>query len=221
MDTLRRQIIDIYRKRAGNYNLTANLYYLLSYREWAFRRRAIKALNLKPGDTVIELACGTGLNFSLYQEAIGATGRIIGVDLTDAMLEQARKRVADNAWSNVELIHSDALQYTFPHGVDAIISTYALSLIPEARQVIEKAVEALTLSGRMAVLDFQVPAAWPTWLVSLGLLTIKPFAVTDEWIERRPRPWETIKTAMTELLTHVSTSEMYLGTTYIVSGEKK
>ncbi len=79
---------------------------------------------------MVEIACGTGLNFSLYHEAIEPTGRIIGIDLTDAMLEQARKRVADNGWSNVELVHSDALQYTFPPDVDAIISTNALSLIP-------------------------------------------------------------------------------------------
>lgn len=55
---------------------------------------AVRALKLQPGDTVLELACGTGINFSLFQQYIGPTGQIIGVDLTDAMLDQAQKRVA-------------------------------------------------------------------------------------------------------------------------------
>src|SRR5215467_13151484 len=60
----------------------------------AFRREAVQRLELKRGDLVVDIGCGTGLNFALLQEAIGETGRIIGVDLTDAMLEQARRRVA-------------------------------------------------------------------------------------------------------------------------------
>jgi len=216
--TLRNQVIDIYRKRAKNYDFTANLYYLMGYREWAFRRRAVKALNLKHGDTVLEIGCGTGLNFSLYQEVVGPEGQIIGVDLTDAMLEQARKRVSEKDWRNVELVHSDALAYQFPAGVNGIISTFAFSLIPETRQVIEKAANALAPGGRMALLDFQAPSSWPSWLISVGMAAIRPFAVTDEWLERRP--WETIKSAMNEFLEDVSVVEMYLGVSYLIAGAK-
>ena len=215
---LRQQIIDIYRKRARNYDVTANLYYLFGYPEWAYRRRAVAALNLKPGDIVVEIACGTGLNFPLYQEAVGPTGKIIGVDLTDAMLEQARQRGKDNSWDNVELVHSDALAYQFPDGVDAVISTYALSLIPEADQVLDHAVKALAPGGRLALLDLQIPANWPAWLVSFGVWVMKPFAVKDEWIERRP--WESIIQTMQNLLADVTVSEMYLGLTYVIAGKK-
>lgn len=141
--SLNQQIIDIYRKRAEHYDFTANLYYLLGYREGAYRRQAVDALHLQPGDTVIEIACGTGLNFPLYQEAVGPQGKIIGVGLTDAMLAQARQRVRENGWQNVTLVHSDAREYRFPAGVDGIISTYALSLIPESRQVLQAATKAL------------------------------------------------------------------------------
>lgn len=50
------------RKRSRWYDFTANLYYLLGFREWAYRKKAVAALNLKPGDTVVEIGCGTGLN---------------------------------------------------------------------------------------------------------------------------------------------------------------
>ena len=46
---LNQQIIDLYRKRAQNYDFTANLYYLLGYREWTYRRQAVAALHLEPG----------------------------------------------------------------------------------------------------------------------------------------------------------------------------
>jgi ubiquinone/menaquinone biosynthesis C-methylase UbiE len=134
------------------------------------------------------------------------------------MLAQARKRVATKGWTNVELMQSDALAYEFPTGVDGIISTFAFSLIPETRQVVEKSVQALVPDGRMAVLDFKAPERWPSWLISLGLTVIKPFAVTDEWLARRP--WEAIKSAMADCFQNVSIAEMYLGVTYLIVGEK-
>lgn len=215
---LRNRIIDIYRKRAKNYDYTANLYYLFGYREWAYRRMAVDALHLKLGDTVIELACGTGLNFPLYQAAVGPQGRIIGVDLTDAMLAEAQARVQQNKWHNVTLVHSDALLYQFPKNVNALISTYALSLIPELDQVLMNAAEALEPGGRLALLELQVPDPWPNWLVNLAVYLMRPFAVTDEWLARRP--WKTIREKMGELFTDLSETEKYLGLTYIIAGEK-
>lgn len=216
--SLNQQIIEIYRKRAQNYDFTANLYYLLGYREWAYRRQAVDTLQLQPGDTVVEIACGTGLNFPLYQEAIGPRGKIIGVDLTDAMLAQAQQRIADNGWDNVELVHADARDYRFPASVDAIISTYALSLIPESGQVLEKGVKALAPGGRLALLELQVPKKWPDWLVNAGVWLVKPFAVTDEWLARRP--WETIQQTMRTQLEDVTMTEMYWGLTYVIAGRK-
>jgi len=64
------------------------------------------------GDTVIDMACGTGLNFSLLQKAVGPGGRIVGVDLTDAMLARAQDRIKANGWSNVSLVQADAADST-------------------------------------------------------------------------------------------------------------
>ena len=94
--TTRQEVRAVYRARARHYDLTANLYYLAGFREQRFRKMAVEALGLKPGDRVVEIGCGTGLNFPLLQQKVGRAGRIIGVDLTDAMLAQARKRAATN-----------------------------------------------------------------------------------------------------------------------------
>ncbi|NIP58969.1 MAG: methyltransferase domain-containing protein, partial [Gemmatimonadetes bacterium] len=95
------ELTDLYRRRAPRYDLSANLYYLLGFREWAYRKKAIRALRLEPGDTVVEIGCGTGLNFGLLREAVGPEGRVVGVDMTTAMLEEARERVDREAWDNV------------------------------------------------------------------------------------------------------------------------
>jgi hypothetical protein len=70
----RKEIIDLYRRRARHYDFTAQLYYLAGFREWAYRERAVAALRLNPGDTVVDIGCGTGLNFMLLQEAVGSRG---------------------------------------------------------------------------------------------------------------------------------------------------
>jgi SAM-dependent methyltransferase len=110
-------ITDVYRKRAGNYDFTANLYYLIGFREYAYRRLAIEALHLKKGDTVIDIGCGTGLNFARIEQQIGTEGKLIGVDLTDRMLAQARTRIVRNGWSNVELSQTDAAAYVYDHSL--------------------------------------------------------------------------------------------------------
>src|SRR5215469_338019 len=87
------RLIATYRKKAKHYDVTSRLYPAPGYPQRTQRLRAVRALGLRAGGTVIDIACGTGLNFQLLEEVIGPDGRIIGVDLTDAMLAQAQDRV--------------------------------------------------------------------------------------------------------------------------------
>ena len=165
---------------------------------------------------MVELGCGTGLNFELLHEKIGPTGRLIGVDLTDAMLEVTHRRVVDKGWRNVELVQNDALDYDYPAAVNGIISTFALSLIPECDLVIQRAAQALALGGRITLLELQMPNYWPDWLISIAMAFIRPFTLSDEWLERRP--WHTIGRAMLDKLTDVNVENRFFSTTYIISG---
>jgi demethylmenaquinone methyltransferase/2-methoxy-6-polyprenyl-1,4-benzoquinol methylase len=218
-NTLREFIVNTYRKRAANYDFTANLYYLFGYREWAYRKKAIKALALDPGDTVLELACGTGINFPQYQKYIGPTGRIIGVDITDAMLEQAQKRVAKNQWKNVTLIQHDASIYLPASKVDRVISTYALSIFPDTKKTLENIEKMLVPGGRLTLLELQIPPRWPVWFSSIAVDLMRPFAITDEWVDEKP--WETIRKIMQELFFNIDEEEQYFGLSYIISGAKE
>lgn len=217
-NSLKEYIIETYRKRATNYDFTANLYYLFGYREWAYRQMAVKALKLKSGDTVLELACGTGINFPLFQEYIGSKGKIIGVDLTDAMLEQAQKRVIKEGWENVTLIQQDASTFQIPPHVNAMFSSFALSIFPDTEKVLVNIANSLPLNGRLVLLDLQIPTFWPSWIASAVVVLMKPFAITDDWVVRRP--WKTIRSTIKKLLDNVEVAERYFGLTYVISGEK-
>ncbi len=208
------QLRELYRKRAEHYDVSANLYYLIGFREASYRKRAVSALGLKRGDTVVELGCGTGLNFPYLLQVIGESGRLIGVDLTDAMLGKARERIQRKGWRNVELVEADAAAYVFPAEVQGVLSTFALTLIPEYERVIEHAAHALAAGGRFVLADIKIPDNWPPWLVKLGVLITKPFGVSLDLGERRP--WET----MTKYFPRVTVTELFGGSVYIAVGEK-
>ena len=212
------RLIETYRKKAKHYDVVSRLYPAPGYPQRVQRRRAVDALGLRRGDTVVDVACGTGLNFSLLEEAIGPDGRIVGVDLTDAMLAQAEERVERNGWDNVGLVQSDAAEFEFPSEVDAILSTYALTQVPGSAEVIANGAAALTESGRIAVLDLKVPVNTPRWLTQAGTAVVRPFAAIDEWVGRRA--WETIRSAMEEELAEFAWTELFLGTAFLAVGSR-
>jgi demethylmenaquinone methyltransferase/2-methoxy-6-polyprenyl-1,4-benzoquinol methylase len=150
---------------------------------------------------------------------IGPDGRIVGVDLTDAMLAQAQHRIETNGWSNVSLVQADAAEFAFPTEVDAILSTYALTQVPECAAVIARGAASLCAGGGWAVLDLKVPASTPGWLARLGTATVRPFASIDEWITRRP--WEAIRAAMQEELTDFTWTELFFGTAFLAAGSSR
>ena len=211
VESTHERLIATYRKKAKHYNVTSRLYPVPGYPQQAQRRRAIEALGLRPGATVVDVACGTGQNFPFLEQAIGPAGRIVGVDLTDAMLAEAQGRVEANGWRNVSLVQSDAAAFEFPSAVDAILSTYALTQVTGCADVIAHGAAALRPGGRWTVLDLKLPDSTPRRVAQLG--------ISAEWIARRP--WETIRGAMEAALVDVSWSELFFGTAFLASGRTR
>ncbi|MDP9049828.1 MAG: methyltransferase domain-containing protein [Acidobacteriota bacterium] len=214
-DSVSAGLISIYRKRAKRYDRSTLLLYLAGFRHWAYRKRAIQSLALRPGDTVVDLGCGTGLNFSLLQDRVGPDGRIIGVDLTDAMLAQASERLAAHRWSNVKLVQSDIAAYTFPPRLDGILSTFALTLVSKFDDVVRNGAAALAPNKRFVILDFKRPSGWMDKAApALAKLLTGPFGGTIEMASRKP--WQSLE----EHLVLVQFTNLYFGGAYIAVGEK-
>jgi ubiquinone/menaquinone biosynthesis C-methylase UbiE len=147
------------------------------------------------------------------RQAVGSEGRIVGVDLTGEMLAEAAKRIAENHWSNVELVQSDAAMFQFPQPVDGVLSTFAITLMPEYDRIIKNGAMALRPGKKIVILDFKKPDTWPAWLINLFVFVTRPFGVSIDLAERHP--WDSIH----RYLTHVQLHEFYFGGVYICVGE--
>ena len=178
-----------------------------------FYRRAVEALALQPGDTAVDLCCGTGVNLPHLLAAVGPTGRVVGVDLSPGMLGRARQRVEEAGWDNVELVEADVRAFAFPEPLHGVVSTFGLEMVPEHGEVIARAVAALVPGRRIAVGGLRHPERWPEWLVELGALVNRPFGVTRAYEDIQP--WRSVQAHAAD----VSYEESLFGAAYLAAGK--
>jgi ubiquinone/menaquinone biosynthesis C-methylase UbiE len=119
-----------------------------------WRARAVAALDLNAGDTVVEMGCGTGANLPYLRRAVGSSGRVVGVDLTGPLLERARDRVARKGWTNVHVVQGDA---TAPPvgAADGLLATFVVGLLADPATAVADWCEVVAAGGggRLALVD--------------------------------------------------------------------
>ncbi|MFO7690875.1 MAG: methyltransferase domain-containing protein [Cryobacterium sp.] len=154
---------------ANVYRAAARFYDVLSGEGLVYRtgrERGVALLQLRAGDTVLDLGCGTGLNLALLVAAVGPTGTVIGLDRSPEMLEMARRRVETNGWTSVRLVEADATTFApslvtaelAPGGlVDAVFSSYAMSVFDTWFSAWKRMRALLKPDGRVCIVDMQLP----------------------------------------------------------------
>jgi ubiquinone/menaquinone biosynthesis C-methylase UbiE len=151
------------------------------------RRRAVAALGLEPGDTVLEIGAGTGRNFPYLVEAVGPSGTVIGVDTSQGMLAEARKLLERRGWSNVQVLHQDATQLQLDRNVDGVLFSLSYSALPEPRPALARAWERLRPNARVVVMDMGLTQSrWHRLLDPIARLLVKlgpGDAYSDPWTD--------------------------------------
>lgn len=206
------EVRELYDRVAPAYDLVVSMYGLLGGRRLA--RRAIAMLDLRPGDTVVDLGCGTGVHLPGLADAVGAGGRVLGVDLSREMLDRARVRVGPRARTTIELVQEDIRTFTMPDNVRAVLATFALEMVPEYDDVIQRACDKLSRNGgRIAVFGLRRPDGWPEWAIGLGVALNKPFGVSRAY--ESLRPWQAVRRHAREVWYETT----LLGAVYVSVGE--
>jgi Methylase involved in ubiquinone/menaquinone biosynthesis len=170
--------LDLYAEHAAAYDEDT---------DWAGadRTRAVELLELQPGDVVLDVGCGTGLCFSQLQEAVGDGGRVVGIEQSVDMLEQATARVEEAGWDNVDLVLGAVEDVELAVRVDAALFcfTHDVVRLPAA---VDNVVAHLRPGGRVAAVG---PMWAPWWAPGMNVLIwycTSPYVTTYEGFEA---PW--------------------------------
>lgn len=116
----------------------------------AGRTQAIRKLDLQPGDEVLEVGVGTGINAMLYPRSVSVTG----IDIAQKMLEKAERRLARRDVNNVRLLQMDAAALEFPDdSFDLVYAPYVMSVVPDPVAVAREMRRVCRPGGRFVFLN--------------------------------------------------------------------
>jgi arsenite methyltransferase len=120
---------------------------------------------IKPGDTVIDLGSGTGNDCFVARAETGETGRVIGLDMTPAMIDRARKNVKALGYTNIDFVYGDIEEIPLSDNLaDVVVSNCVMNLVPDKRKAFAETYRILKPGGHFSISDIILKGDLPKGL---------------------------------------------------------
>ncbi len=174
-------------------------------------REAVARLGLNSGQVVLDIACGTGLNFARIRERIGPSGHLIGVDLSPEMLAIARGKVERAGWDNVTLIEAAAEDARLEREPDALLFSFAHDVL-RSPAALDNLLEQARSGSQVVAAGGKWPPRWAVPVHAYVRFQAPRFVSTMEGFDR---PW----TLLAERVRDLRVEARSLGGAYVASGQ--
>jgi SAM-dependent methyltransferase len=173
-----------------------------------WQRLAVERLQLRPGQSVVDVACGTGLNFPRLLAGVGPEGRVIGIDLSPEMLAQARQRVASQGWSNFTVIESSVEEAEIPVRADAALFSFTHDVL-QSPAAVANVVAHLKPGAHVACVGPKLVGRWGFPVNFAVRRVARPYITTLRGLDA---PWRELEQYSEELrIKQLALGGAYLG----------
>ena len=174
----RHQALQQYRARADRYDSELEPFEPL-------RREAIQRLDLRPGETVLDVGCGTGLSFGPLLDQLGPRGHIVGIEQCPEMMAQARLRFSDLRAQQLRLVQAPVEEAQWPGLAHAALFHFTHDILRSPR-ALDNVLAHLAPGARVVATGLQWAAPW-VWPVNLFVLGAALYSVSS--LDGLAQPW--------------------------------